>query len=323
MTAPHPQKGVALITALLIVALATVISVNIATHLQLDVRRTSNMLASEQAMQYVLAAENLLGIALYEDRKDNDIDYYGDPDEHSDKESWADTYEFPFGNALIKSQASDLQACFNLNSLVVNGTINTVAQDRFKRLMVNVSSTAKLNLNGDLSQAIIDWIDDDNGQPQTTIPDGAEDGYYMNLENPYRTANTPLQSVSELRLIKGFENNETYEAITPLVCAFGFPASININTAPEEVLNSLAENVDGADIIERRTDDPFNDIDEFLKYKDLKKTIKQKEGLSVSTEYFLLETEIRLGQSRTLMYSILHREEDGNTRVIARSQGAY
>ena len=323
MPTAHQQKGVALITALLIVALATVISVNIATNLQLDVRRTSNMLASEQAMQYVLAAENLLGIALYEDRKDNNVDYYGDPDEHLDRESWADTYEFPFGNALIRSQATDLQACFNLNSLVVNGTIDTVAQDRFKRLMVNVSSTAKLNLNGDLSQAIIDWIDDDNGQPQTTIPDGAEDGYYMNLEKPYRTANVPIQSVSELRLIKGFENNETYEAIIPLVCAFGVPASINVNTAPEEVLNSLAEDVDGAGIVERRTDDPFDDIDEFLKYKDLKKTIKQKEGLSVSTEYFLLKTEIRLGQSRTLMYSILHRDEDGNTQVIARSQGAY
>ena len=89
------------------------------------------------------------------------------------------------------------------------------------------------------------------------------------------------------------------------------------------MLNSLADNVDGAGIIERRNDDPFDDIDEFLNYKDLKKAIKQKEGLSVSSEYFLLKTDIRLGQSRTLMYSILHRNNDGNTRVIARSQGAY
>lgn len=323
MPTPYPQKGVALITALLIVALATVISVNIATHLQLDIRRTSNMLASEQAMQYVLAAENLMSIALYEDRKDNNIDYYGDLDEHFDKESWADIYEFPFENALIRTQATDLQACFNLNSLVISGNIDTVAQDRFKRLVGNVSRTAKLNLSGDLSQAIIDWIDNDEGQPQTTIPDGAEDGYYMNLEIPYRTANVPMQSVSELRLIKGFEDSQTYDAIAPLVCAFGIPASINVNTAPEEVLNSLAENVDGADIIEQRTDDPFDDINEFLNYKDLRNTITQTQGLSVSTEYFLLKTEIRLGQSRTLMYSILHREDNGDTRVIARSQGAY
>ena len=129
MSATHQQKGVALITALLIVALATIVSVKIATHLQLDVRRTGNMLASEQATQYVLAAENLLSIALYEDRKDNDIDYYGNLDEHTDKESWADIYEFPFENALIRSQAVDLQACFNLNSLVTDGAINTIAQD--------------------------------------------------------------------------------------------------------------------------------------------------------------------------------------------------
>ncbi len=323
MSIAYSQKGVALITALLIVALATIISVNIATRLQLDVRRTSNMLSSEQAVQYVSAAENLLSIALYEDRKDNDTDYYGDKDEHSDKESWADLYEFPFENALIRSQATDLQACFNLNSLITKGTVDTIAQDRFKRLVANASSKARLNLNSDLSQAIIDWIDTDNGQAQTTVPDGAEDGYYMNLATPYRTANTPLQSVSELRLIKGFENNKIYEAIAPFVCAFGVPASINVNTASEEVLNSLAENVDGAGIIERRTDDPFADINEFLGYKDLKKTIKDTQGLSVSTEYFLLKTEIQLGQSRTLMYSILYRDDEGNTRVIARSQGVY
>lgn len=323
MPTAHLQKGVALITALLIVALATIISVNIATRLQLDIRRTGNMLASEQALQYVLAAENLLSIALYEDRRDNNIDYYGDLDEHFDQESWADIYQFPFGNALIKSQATDLQACFNLNSLVVNGTVDTVAQDRFKRLLANASNTARLNLNGDLSQAIIDWIDDDGGQSQTTIPDGAEDGYYMNLAIPYRTANTPIQSVSELRLIKGFEDNKTYEAIAPLVCAFGVPASINVNTAPVEVLNSLADNIDGAGIIEQRTTDPFDDINEFLNYQDLKKTITKTQGLSVSTEYFLLKTEISLGQSITLMYSILHRDDAGNTQVIARSQGAY
>jgi len=129
MSTVYSQKGVALITALLIVALATIISVNIATRLQLDVRRTGNMLSSEQAVQYVSAAENLLSLALYEDRKDNDTDYYGDPDEHSDRESWADLYEFPFENAMIRSQAVDLQACFNLNSLITKGTVNTIAQD--------------------------------------------------------------------------------------------------------------------------------------------------------------------------------------------------
>lgn len=321
MPTAHLQKGVALITALLIVALATIVSVNIATHLQLDIRRTGNMIASDQAMQYVLAAENLLSIALYEDRKNNNVDYYGDLDDHFDAESWADIYEFPFGNALIKSQAIDLQGCFNLNSLVVSGTIDTVAQDRFKRLLSSVSSASKLSLRGDLSQAIIDWIDKNH---LNEIPDGAEDGHYMNLGIPYRTANTPLQSVSELRLIKGFEDSKTYDAIAPLVCAFGVPAAINVNTAPEEVLNSLAPGgVDGADIIERRANDPFDDIKEFLDYKGLRTTITAPGGFSVNSEYFLLTTEIKLGQSRTLMYSIFFRDTAGKTQVLARSQGAY
>lgn len=320
--AVHQQKGVALITALLIVALATVISVNIATHLQLDVRRTSNMLANEQAMQYVLAAENLLSIGLYEDFQKNKIDYYNDLDDHQDAESWADIWVFPFDNAQIKSQATDLQACFNLNSLVVAGAVDTVAQGRFRLLLSNASSAAKLALSGDPSQAVIDWIDDNNTD---TIPDGAEDSHYMNLEKPYRTANAPMQSVSELRLVKGFEDNRLFQVIAPLVCAFGVPASINVNTAPEEVLNSLAAGVNGADIIKQRNDIPFDDIGGFLNSVNSPSAIitTGATGLTVSTEYFLNTTEIKLGQSRTLMFSILQRDAKGNTKVIARSQGAY
>ena len=45
------QRGVAIITALLIVAIATTVSVTISTRLQLDVRRTGNIIAGDQASQ--------------------------------------------------------------------------------------------------------------------------------------------------------------------------------------------------------------------------------------------------------------------------------
>jgi general secretion pathway protein K len=83
------NKGFALITALLIVALATIVSVNIASNLQLDIRRTSNILANEQAMLYALEAENLLRWGLYEDRQDNNFDYYRDPESLDESEKWS------------------------------------------------------------------------------------------------------------------------------------------------------------------------------------------------------------------------------------------
>ena len=49
MRTAERQRGVALITALLVVALATVAAVAMATRQQLDIRRTGNLLHGEQA----------------------------------------------------------------------------------------------------------------------------------------------------------------------------------------------------------------------------------------------------------------------------------
>lgn len=314
MTGIVRQRGVAIITALLIVAIATTISISISTRLQLDVRRTGNVIAGDQAYLYTLAAESWSKRILIQDRKDSEIDHLG--------EDWAiELPPLPVEGGYIQGKLTDLQSCFNINSLLDAGTdtntgTNTnVARTRLERLLTNL----KIDTAG--AQAIIDWIDSDL---QTTIPDGAEDVYYMNLDQPYRTANTPLQSISELRLIKGFEDPVVYATVLPHVCAFGVNTPININTATTEVLRSLADDLTDSDIekiIEQRNDTAFNNINEFTSSSNLKEKIGSTEGLSVDTEYFMLQTESTIGQVRVLGYSIIHRNIDGNITVIARSQG--
>lgn len=316
MTAINRQRGVAIITALLIVAIATTISISISTRLQLDVRRTGNVIAGDQAYLYTLAAESWSKRILKQDRKDSEIDHLG--------EDWAiELPPLPVEGGYIQGRLTDLQSCFNINSLLDtsadtstgSNTDTNLARTRLERLLTNL----KIDKAG--AQTIIDWIDSDL---QTTIPDGAEDVYYMNLAQPYRTANTPLQSISELRLIKGFEDPVVYATVLPHVCAFGVNTPININTATTEVLRSLADDLTDSDIeqiIEQRNETAFNNIGEFTSSSNLKEKIGSTEGLSVDTEYFMLQTESTIGQVRVLGYSIIHRSIDGNTTVIARSQG--
>ena len=314
MTGIVRQRGVAIITALLIVAIATTISISISTRLQLDVRRTGNVIAGDQAYLYTLAAESWSKRILKQDREDSEIDHLG--------EDWAiELPPLPVEGGYIQGRLTDLQSCFNINSLLdtsadtSTGTDTSLARTRLERLLTNL----KIDKAG--AQTIIDWIDSDL---QTTIPDGAEDVYYMNLAQPYRTANTPLQSISELRLIKGFEDPLVYATVLPHVCAFGINTPININTATTEVLRSLADDLTDSDIekiIEQRNDTAFNNISEFTSFSNLKEKIGSTEGLSVDTEYFMLQTESTIGQVRVLGYSIIHRSIDGNTTVIARSQG--
>lgn len=303
------QKGVAIITALLIVTIATTISITLSTRLQLDVRRTSNLIAQDQAQFYLLAAEEWSQRILRQDKKDSSIDDLS--------ENWAISLPpLPVEGGSIQGTLSDLHACLNINALITGDTINESTKNRLSQLFSN------LGITGDLTQAIADWIDNDL---ETINPYGAEDGYYLNLATPYRPANSPLYSISELRLIKGFEDNDVFQRVKTHVCAFG-PAddiSININTASAEVLQSLSAEMTESlakDIIERRDEEPFNDIKAFTSFAKLDTIIKDTDKLSTSSDYFLLRTQAIIGQANTIMFSIIFRDTSGKTKIISRTQ---
>jgi general secretion pathway protein K len=309
-TGARRQQGVAIITALLIVTIATTVSITISTRLQLDVRRTGNLIAQDQAQFYLLAAEEWSQRILSQDKTDSTAD--------SLDETWAmELPPIPVDGGSIQGRLTDLHSCLNINSLVVANAIDVTAKDRLSLLF------GRLGVKGDLTQAIADWLDSDQ---ETSNPNGAEDGYYLNLEVPYRTANTAMHSVSELRLVKGFEDNATYELVEPHLCAFivdGGDIAINVNTASAEVLQSLSAEMTESlaeDIIERRNEEAFTDLKDFTSFAKLNTIIKDTEKLSTSSEYFLLRTQAIIGQANKVMYSIIYREESGNTTVVSRTQ---
>ena len=304
------QRGVAIITALLIVTIATTISITISTRLQLDIRRTGNLIAQDQAHFYLLAAEEWSQRILRQDKEDSKTDDLS--------EAWAvQLPPLPVDGGSIQGTLTDLHACININSLVKDGAINESTKNRLSQLFKN------LGLENDLTQAIADWIDADL---QTTNPNGAEDGYYLNLETPYRAANSPIYSVSELRLIRGFEDSEAFQQIKPYVCAIATnneATSININTASAEVLQSLSAKMTEnlvSDILTHREETPFNDLKEFTNFSKLGTIIKDKENLSTSSDYFLLRTQAIIGQANKVMYSIIYRDDTGATKIISRTQ---
>ncbi len=308
----HPikqQRGVAIITALLIVTIAATISITISTRLQLDIRRTSNLIAQDQAHFYLLAAEEWSQRILRQDKEDSSIDDLS--------EAWATPLPpLPVDGGSIQGTLTDLHACININSLVTNGKINVPVQTRLSLLFQNQG------IESNTIPAIADWIDGD----LQTKSNGAEDGHYLNLETPYRPANSPLYSVSELRLIKGFEDNDTFQQIRPFICAFvadSGDTSINVNTASAEVLQSLSTDMTEslvADILEQRIESPFNDLKEFTSFSKLGTIITDTTNLSTTSDYFLLRTQAIIGQANNVMYSIIYRDASGKTEIISRTQ---
>ncbi len=304
------QQGVAIITALLIVTIAATVSMTISTRLQLDVRRTGNMIAQDQADFYLFAAEEWSQRILRQDKKDSTVD--------GSTEVWAtELPPLPVPGGSIQGTLTDLHSCININALMEGNAVDASTQARLNQLFNN------LGITGNFTQAISDWIDTDL---ETSNPNGAEDGYYLNLEQPYRTANTPLQSLSEIRLIKGFEDSEIYNTVKDHLCAFianSNDVTINVNTASIEVLKSLSSDMTEqlvTDIIERRDEELFDNIKEFTSFAKLGTIIKDTTKLSTSSDYFLLRTQAIIGQANKVMYSIIYRDNDGKTEIISRAQ---
>lgn len=345
-------SGVALITVLLIVFLASMTAISLATVQQIAIRRSTILQHQQQARLYTLGVEQWAGLVLLRDRQDNAIDHPG--------EEWANLPPaLPVDHGVLSGKIRDLQGCFNLNNLwrPAPGNSSTPADDQDspktdekaedpaqpspapqppnptdstpaasgqaqinqEQLKVLQRLLSALELKLELAQAIADWIDPD---PDPLFPDGAEDSDYTVLNPPYLAANQPFASISELRLVKGV-NPEIYAKLAPLVCALPPGAPLNVNTAPAPVLAALDEKVGLADVEQVLEDRPakgYENIDEFLNAAKMTPDAPTKALLSVDSQYFLLQADARVGDGRAMLYSMIFRDENG-VRVLRRSFG--
>jgi len=309
------QRGVALITAMLVVALATTAAVAMVSRQQYDIRRTGNLLQAEQAYLYVLGVDDWAAQILRRDREDNAVDHAG--------EEWATILPpIPIDGGAVGGAIEDRQGCFNLNDLVNGGVADNAALERFRRLL------GALALDTELATVAADWLDQDI---EPTFPGGAEDDSYLQGERPYRTANAPFISVSELRLLKGMnaivdaaEKKTAYDILVPHVCALPTRVPINVNTATAPVLMSLAEGMSEADaeaLIEGRGDEGYGKIDDFLQADALAGRDIPAGLVGVQSDYFVVTSQVTFGRMSVSYQSMMQRSATGETRILMRAQG--
>lgn len=285
------QRGVALVTAIMIVAIVAAVAAKIAFAHQIWFRQMENV--SDRGATDLLrrGALHWASVALLDDAAQNSIDHLGEP--------WAMGLPvLPVDGGAIKVSVEDAQGRFNLNNLVQNNQPSAADVAVFQRLLV------LLNLDPLLVNALIDWIDPDSN---VTSPGGAEDVDYLNLKTPYRAANQPLISVEELRMVKGFDA-KTLLMLLPFVTVLpaGVHTAINVNTASPELLAALASRdlAWAQRVTDHRKDTPMKNAGEFTAMlQPVPGAAPLPSGLiDVKTDYFLitLETSIGRHQRRTL-----------------------
>lgn len=299
------QRGVALVTALLVVALATVAAVAMATRLHVDLRRTGNLVHGEQAYAYALAAESWAEVILKRDANDNKYD--------SLDEDWATALPpIPVDGGFVSGHVTDLQGRFNVNSLLdATGKPDQNAVEYFRRLLT------LLELDPELATAVLDWIDADIN---ALFPGGAEDDAYLLADPPYRAANRPMASISELRLVQGF-TDEAMQVLEPHVTALPEPTAINVNTATAEVLMALHPDMTAAGVdllMADREQKPFEKLSDFTGHNALN-GLSLTVNVDVASRWFLVLTDVTVGIGKAQLESVLQRDNN-KLRVVSRTR---
>lgn len=229
------ERGAALLTVLLLVAVIAVMAGAMLEKLRLSTRLSANAAAGEQARAWAMAAEALATVRVGDllARAPSRVTLAG---------GWSGRpFGLPLtGGGVATARVTDGGNCFNLNGLVFEVSPGVYAAEpaqrgQFARLMRLVG--VPVQIAEQVAGATSDWIDTDDEQQAG----GAEDSRYTGQTVGYRTAGTLMSDPSELRAVWGM-TPEVYAQLRPWVCTLpiALPSPINVNTLLPEQAPLLA-----------------------------------------------------------------------------------
>jgi general secretion pathway protein K len=297
------QRGFALLTVLIVVALVAVIASGIQYQQRLDIQRSAFMLNQSQAIAVGAGVDAWVKKGLAFDATQNQVDHLG--------EMWAQPmFPMSFEGGDIGGQLFDMQARFNLNNLL---DPNEQQRNQWRAILERM--LRQQNLPTDWVAPLIDWLDTDNNP----IAGGAESDAYLLRTPPYRAANRMLVLVQEARLLQGMDA-EQFALIEPWIATLPKITPINVNTAEPEVLQGLAEFIDATLIEvwqELRLNEPAQDVAAFRQFVQ-QNTGREAEEItqalpdwliSVKTEFFQLNGTLEYGLARLNARALYYRQQ--------------
>ena len=308
------QRGVAIVMAMLIVALATSVAAYAAWQQNLWVRQSENLGAQAQALAVSRAALYFGRLVLIEDLKNQNTA----GNDHLD-EAWA-KYQLvtPVEGGSVSGKIEDQQGLFNINNLAATDATERAVQLKWFTALLEV-----LDIPSALAVALQDYVDDDDQGPM-------EDLAYLGKPEPYRTANQPVQSVDELNRVEGFDE-KVMAKLKPFITAIPdipppaqdalaptIPVTpLNVNTAPVEVLDAVFGKGNGAQIETLRKQTPFKNFAEFETQtaaflpppnpQDPTAHPWNTTNVDVKSHYFFVAAVSQFGNTKNGLVALVHR----------------
>ena len=302
------QDGMALITVLLATALIAVLAVGMTSAQQIAIKRTSNLVESDQAMLLALGLEEWAIQLLLRDSGNRD---------HL-AEDWALTL-MPTAteNGVISGHIIDLQGRLNLNNLELGGVMPI---DQTRQILTGLFKLCEVE-DVDLTiQSLADRLDHDPLTPNG----GAEDYVYLQGKTPYLAGNRRLESPSELLLVDGI-SAENYGCLADHVTALPTPTAINLNTASAEIIGALSDEISLAaaeEIVKDRPEEGYRNTADFFAHPNISGSTIDAAGLGMESSYFLVRGQANFGDAEIRLNSVVDRTSSP-VKMLSRSIGTY
>ena len=316
-------RGVILVTTLWILALLTLLAMGIGIRTGIDIKLIGFFLNSSKA-NYIAEAGLRKATALIEEDSNKSVD--------SLNEIWSCGFDFDEEEYVLKDIALgngfftvsyELEKDEEGKPLYLYGAsdeegklnINKIGRDLLARLP---------DVTNEIASAVIDWRDKDSLETF----EGAEDGYYESLDNPYECKDAPFSAPEELILVKGM-TDEIYDGIKGMITVYGESEAVNINTAPENVLkvlvgpdfetiaSKIVNRRNGADGLPGTEDDNiFTDINAVSAQADLNqleqvyfKNLKKYFKFSSNTFRVASRGKVRNGRVKKTIEAVVNRND--------------
>ena len=314
------QSGVALLATLILILALTLILGNIFYRHQIDVSQATGSLHGDQAVLLAISGENWARDLLSAANDDITTDHFD--------ESWAQAVPLiPVNGGTLAGCLVDLQSRINLNNFASYSSASLKAERQSSamglvKLWETLLSERDFLVDQKRVPVIIDWLDEGDS---LISPAGAEQPDYSSFDPPRFPANTVIADTAELAAMVGYSLAEV-QRLMPWMSALPEQTPINVNTAPVEVLMALSDGM-GRNFVELVLDGrPFLTLQDFYQTLDIQLRVGEAvvaarwpaKLVDVKSDFFQLNLEVTLGQSKLEVNSIMHRRQSGPLAVIRR-----
>ncbi len=234
------EQGLALLITVSVVTLLVAVTVQFQRTTWQTFRLSWQNMVLRQLQTAADSGQELAISVLENDRKKNDVD--------SLLERWAqlsrDNFDFLAVRGTLEIDVQDLGGRFPVNSLV---QADGEKARKFREILYNLLVSGRFHIESDdeareIIDSLVDWLDADNKESGK----GAENRYYQGLPTPYDCRNGPVTYPEELLFVKGisaslFFGDDEKEGLQDYITVYTDETTININTAPVQLLASLLD----------------------------------------------------------------------------------